>query len=172
MPLHWPKCDQPRHYAWYFVFFIGLPVLAGFCAWFAIANPDPKAVYAETDHLSGAALFSSKEEAEAAGATNIDHVHRRLIWWFVWCLISSMSLWVVGFIRNMVIANRDRDGAVIKYLYFFMWMAMLACWGMGIYWRFKASGRYACADMPPSNLDFNSDPNWKVQIMGDANSLI
>ena len=83
-----------------------------------------------------------------------------------------MSLWVVGFVRNMVIEPKTREDRGIKYTYFFMWMGMLACWGMGIYWRFKPSGRYACADTKPDNLAFNSEPDWKEQIMGEANNLI
>ena len=74
MPLHLPFPEQPRHYPWLFIFFFGLPTLAGCCVWFTFWNPDPYAYYALIDHDSGAALFATKEEAEAAGGYDIEDV--------------------------------------------------------------------------------------------------
>ena len=83
-----------------------------------------------------------------------------------------MALFILGVYRDMVIEWTARYTKRMLRVYNALWWLMFACWLFGILWRFKPSGRYACADTPPANLAFNSNPDWKSQVLGDKRYLI
>ena len=90
----------------------------------------------------------------------------------MWCAFQTTLLYAAGLARNVFFHKRFRHTRRMKYVYYTAWSMFVVMWAGGIIMRFGEAGIYVCADSEPTNLTFNSNPDWEEQIHKDRLVLL
>ena len=121
---------------------------------FGLVDPEADAWYGKLDvkddDQGGPTLFSSRELAMEANATDIVDIHSRFVNWNLWGFIMILSTLPIAIIIIISHAINVTCGKVVTGISTCACgCSMLAWWIMGIVWRFRADGMYASGDIVP-----------------------